>query len=147
MGRISIKWKISDLLFKNIPIPPGMSDDERVCNDCYEDDKKESKQMSKGLKEEKKTEFNKILLDLQTRVPEYKQKWNKNGIVQFKNERMAILQRTWGAQVEFIIACDDLTKEGYRLMAIDEGKTGGGDVGITGGVNAYFYFQKMEFVR
>jgi len=30
-----------------------------------------------------------------------------------------------GSQVEFIVAYDDLTKEGYRFMAIDEGKEGG----------------------
>jgi len=51
-----------------------------------------------------------------------------------------------GAQVEFIIAYDDLTAEGYRLMAIDEGKQASSG-GISGGVNAYFYFQKMESVR
>ena len=61
---------------------------------------------------------------------------------------MAILQRAWGVQVEFIIAFDDLTKEGYRLMAIDEGKSGGNSSGgFTGGVNSYFYFQRMKYVR
>ena len=40
----------------------------------------------------------------------------------------------------------NLTKEGYRLMAIDEGKTGTGG-GLSGGVNAYFYFQKMKYVK
>ena len=81
-------------------------------------------------------------------TPVYKQQWDKNGIVQFKNDRIAILQRVWGAQVQFIVAYDQLTKEGYRLMAIDEGKSGGqASGGFTGGVNAYFYFQKMDFVR
>ena len=51
-------------------------------------------------------------------------------------------------QVEFIIAFDDLTEEGYRLMAIDEGKSGGDSSGgFTGGVNAYFYFQNMKYVK
>lgn len=79
---------------------------------------------------------------------QYKAQWDKNGIIQFKNERIAILQRMWGQQVQFIVACDQLTKEGYRLMVIDEGKSGGqSSGGFTGGVNAYFYFQKMEYVR
>lgn len=79
---------------------------------------------------------------------QYKAQWDKSGIVQFKSEHVAILQRMWGSQVQFIVAYDQLTKEGYRLMAIDEGKTGGqASGGFTGGVNAYFYFQKMEFVR
>jgi hypothetical protein len=61
---------------------------------------------------------------------------------------MAILKREWGMQVEFIIAFDDLTREGYRLMAVDEGKSGGDSAGgITGGLNAYFYFQNMKYVK
>lgn len=79
---------------------------------------------------------------------QYKPFWNKNGIIQYKTDRIAILQRAWGRQVEFIIAYDDLTREGYCLMAIDEGKQGGqASGGITGGVNAYFYFQKMKYVK
>ena len=78
----------------------------------------------------------------------YKEQWDKNGVVQFKNEHVAILQRFWGQQVQFIIAYDQITKEGYRLMAIDEGKSGGqASGGFTGGVNAYFYFQRMKYVR
>jgi hypothetical protein len=75
----------------------------------------------------------------------FKRQWEKNGIVQFKNENIAILQRAFGAQVHFLVAYDRLTKEGYRLMAIDEGKTGGqASGGFTGGVNSYYYFQKMD---
>jgi len=51
-------------------------------------------------------------------------------------------------QVEFIIAFDGLTKEGYRLMAVDEGKSGGDSSGgFTGGVNSCFYFQNMKYVK
>lgn len=78
----------------------------------------------------------------------YKEQWDKNGIVQFKNERIAILQRAWGMQVQFIVAYDQLTKEGYELKAIDEGKTGGqASGGFTGGVNSYYYFQKKEYLK
>lgn len=85
---------------------------------------------------------------LRDRVNYFKPAWDKNGVIQYKTEHMAILQRAWGVQVEFIIAFDDLTKEGYRLMAIDEGKSGGNSSGgFTGGVNSYFYFQKMKYVR
>jgi hypothetical protein len=75
-----------------------------------------------------------------------KAQWNKNGIIQYKDEGLAILQRRWGSQVQFIVACSQVTKEGYRLMAIDEGKEGSSG-GFSGGVNAYFYFQKMDYVR
>jgi hypothetical protein len=98
----------------------------------------ETDEMRKMRKEE--------LSNLLTRGQEYKKTWNKNGIIQFKNERIAILSRMFGSQVEFIVAYDDLTKEGYRLMAIDEGKEGGTG-NLMGGVNSYYYFQKTEFVR
>jgi len=84
--------------------------------------------------------------ELAQKSPEYKAQWHKDGIIQFKNERIAILQRMWGAQVQFIVAFDEVTKEGYRLMAIDEGKTANAG-GFSGGANAYFYFQKMDYVK
>lgn len=85
---------------------------------------------------------------LRNRVNGYKSSWDKNGVIQYKTEYIAILQRAWGMQVEFIIAFDDLTREGYRLMAIDEGKSGGDSSGgFTGGVNSYFYFQNMKYVK
>lgn len=84
----------------------------------------------------------------QSRHDKTKAQWNKNGVVQYKDENIAILQRMWGSQVQFIVACSQVTSEGYRLMAIDEGKEGGqSSGGFTGGVNAYFYFQKMDYVR
>lgn len=86
--------------------------------------------------------------NLTQRIVEYKPTWDKNGVIQYKTEFIAILQRKWGMQVEFIIAYDDLTKEGYRLMAVDEGKSGGDSYGgFTGGVNSYFYFQNMKYVK
>jgi len=77
---------------------------------------------------------------------QYKAQWDKNGVVQIKTQSLAILQRMWGQQVQFIVACDQLSKEGYRLMAIDEGKEGNSG-GFSGGINAYFYFQKIDYVR
>jgi len=59
---------------------------------------------------------------LRDRIDKYKPMWDKDGVVQFKSEYVAILQRKYGFQVEFLIAFDDMTREGYRLMAIDEGK-------------------------
>ena len=139
LGTFSVKWSYNDYLYKRIPLPDGMSNVDHTCNLCLE-------QLKKALKEETIEAQKEIRADTQqllTRTPEYKKKWNKNGIVQFKNERIAILQRAFGVQVEFIIAFDDLTAEGYELKAIDEGKTGNAQ-GMSGGVNSYFYFQKNE---
>jgi len=56
-------------------------------------------------------------------------------------------------EVAFIKAFSDLTREGYRLMAQDEGGSlnlGGivsaGVNAYCAGVNAYFYFQKIKYV-
>ena len=81
-----------------------------------------------------------------SRHDEFKLQWDKNGIVQYKNDRIAILKRIVGQQVQFIVAYDQVTAEGYRLMAIDEGMTAQGS-GFSGGASAYFYFQKMDYVR
>jgi hypothetical protein len=77
---------------------------------------------------------------------EFKAQWDKTGLVQFKNDKIAILKRMVGQQVQFIVAYDKITEEGYRLMAIDEGITAQGS-GFSGGASAYFYFQKMDFVK
>jgi hypothetical protein len=100
----------------------------------------EQKQASAEIKDAQKdlAERDKALY---ARTAQYKAQWLKNGIIQFKNERMAILKRQIGAQVEFIIAFDDLTGEGYQLKAIDEGRSVDGGIGA-GGTTSYYYFQK-----
>ena len=77
---------------------------------------------------------------------QFKAMWQKGRVVQFKNDKIAILMRAHASQVQFIVAFDQVTREGFRLMAIDEGKEASAG-GFTGGVNAYFYFQKMDFVK
>lgn len=139
LGTFTVKWSYNDYLYKRIPLPDGMSNVDHTCNSCLEELKKTHKEETIEAQNEIRANTQQLL----TRTPEYKKKWNKNGIVQFKNERIAILQRAFGVQVEFIIAFDDLTAEGYELKAIDEGKTGNAQ-GMSGGVNAYFYFQKNE---
>ena len=98
-------------------------------------------ELSQVAKNEKKERYE----NLRERADAYKKFWDKNGVIQYKTEHIAILHRTVGLQVQFIVAFDDLTKEGYRLMAHDEGSEG--SLGpITGGINSYFYFQKIKYV-
>jgi len=137
--------------------PDDMTNDDRMCRSCwkqkYEVEQKENQekvkqviQEGKKLQEEINESKKEEIQDLINRAQIYKKDWNKDGVIQFKNERIAILKRAWGAQVEFIVAFDDITKEGYRLMAIDEGKEAS-SVGFTGGINSYYYFQKIDFVK
>ena len=153
LGTLSNKFSNSDYTMRKILSHHKvtiMSPDDRMCYECTKICQNDLKVRTpeEVVKNEAKKEILVQYDELKKRSPEYKNHWDKNGIIQFKNERIAILQRTWGSQVEFIVAFDDLTKEGYRLMSIDEGKEGGqSSGGFTGGVNAYFYFQKIDFVR
>ena len=61
--------------------------------------------------------------------------WDKKNVVQFKNERIAILENKHGNQVQFIVAFDQVTKEGYNLMGVSTPQ----DTGVS-----HFYFQKMK---
>jgi hypothetical protein len=112
------------------------------------EDQKHQEDLEKSAKENAKENKKERFQDLRQRVEQYKPMWDKEGVIQFKNEFIAILQRKFGFQVEFIIAFEDLTKEGYELKAIDEGKSGGqASGGFTGGVNSYYYFQKKEYLK
>jgi hypothetical protein len=111
-----------------------MSKDDVACRPCFDEIK------------EAENEQSIITRQLLARTPEYKKQWDKNGIVQLKNESIAILQRHYGAQVEFIIVFDDLTAEEYALKAIAEGKTGDSQ-GLSGDINSYFYFQKNDYIK
>ena len=127
-GRFSIMPKtIRDCCMEGLYIEPFLPDDhtynDHICNDCFALLKRKSKE----------------------RVEEYRKKWGGDGVIQFKNERIAVLHRTPKIEVSFIIAYDDLTKEGYRCVAQDEGMQVSVGV-VSGGINSYYYFQKIECV-
>lgn len=125
--------------------PEGMTDTDIVCYECYNDVKKEVIQYKKAHKEEIDRLNKEEDLELKKIEDGFKGKWNKNGVIEYKDEYCAILQRLPRARVQFLKAYSDLTREGYRLMAQDEG--GSIHTGIiSAGVNAYFYFQKIEYV-
>jgi len=60
----------------------------------------------KELQDFKKERF----LEIKNKVDQYKPLWDKEGVIQFKNEYVAILQRKVSKQVEFIVAFDDPTE-------------------------------------
>lgn len=78
--------------------------------------------------------------DLRGGVEEYKPLWDKDGVIQFKSNNIAILQRKLGTLVEFIIGFDDVTREGNDLRAVDEGK----ESSFSSGMNSFYYFQKFS---
>jgi hypothetical protein len=143
LGRFSKKYPKSEL--GNNP-PNGMIDDDVICTKCYDDAIERARKARKKFEEDAKQIKTERFSELKERIDQYKPFWDKTGVIQFKNERIAILRRTFGLQVEFIIAFDDLTKEGYRLMIHDEGKEAKDSV-LSGGIDSYFYFQKKEYIE
>lgn len=106
----------------------------KFCPSCGTPSSKEKD--SSDHKQAKKDRYQ----DLRNKIEKYKPMWDKDGVIQFKSEYMAIIQRKFGMQVELIIAFEDLTKEGYELKAVDEGK----DSSFSSGVNSFYYFQKFH---
>ena len=73
----------------------------------------------------------------------FKATWDKKGTVVYKNERIAILKAENGKVVQFLVAFDQVTKEGYRLMGSGVGLEATSS--MLGGASAitYLYFQKF----
>ena len=76
----------------------------------------------------------------------FKATWDKKGTIVYKNERIAILKAENGKVVQFLVAFDQVTKEGYRLMGSGIGLDSVSQwTGLAGGSNTtYLYFQKMK---
>ena len=77
----------------------------------------------------------------------FKATWDKKGTIVYKNERIAILKAENGKVVQFLVAFDQVTKEGYRLMGsgigLDAQSTGLAGLGGTSNTT-YLYFQRMK---
>jgi len=77
----------------------------------------------------------------------FKATWDKKGTVVYKNERIAVLKAENGRVVQFLVAFDQVTKEGYRLMesgvGLDKQSTLAGGLGGTSNIT-YLYFQRMK---
>ena len=87
----------------------------------------------------------KALIDTEQNL--YKFQWDKKNVVQFKNERIAILKNEHNKQVQFIVAFDQVLKEGYVLIgnAPDQGGQSGLSKSLGGeSASEIFYFQKMK---
>ena len=73
--------------------------------------------------------------------------WDKKNVVQFKNERIAILKNEHNKQVQFIAAFDQVLKEGYVLIGTADGQDSTGMMSKSMGGTAnstMFYFQKAK---
>jgi hypothetical protein len=116
-----------------------LSQQNELGNTIYPQSRESRNQQQEQSEQSKKQ----VLQDLSERAKSYKPRWDKNGVIQFKSEYICILQRKWRSQVEFIVAFEDLTRDGYRLMAIDSAGKSSDDI-VPAGTESYYYFQKME---
>ena len=77
----------------------------------------------------------------------FKATWDKKGTVVYKNERIAVLKAENGRVVQFLVAFDQVTKEGYRLMesgmGLEKTSTLAAGFGATSNIT-YLYFQRMK---
>ena len=129
--------KFKTLTKDKVPPPDNMTYQDHICLKCF-GKYRLTEDETKTLKSQEKAKQKEFL----ARVPDYERKWKKGGVIEYKDDHCAILNRPWGAQVQFIIAFSDLTKEGYRLMAQDEGKTASAGP-FSGGISSTYYFQKF----
>ena len=76
----------------------------------------------------------------------FKATWDKKGTIVYKNERIAILKASTEKFERFLVAFDQVTKEGYRLMGSGIGLDSVSQwTGLAGGSNTtYLYFQRMK---
>jgi len=65
---------------------------------------------------------------IESQVDLFKETWNKGGIIEFKNERMAIINKTAGKTVQYIIAMDMVMAQGYKMEGVIPGM---GNAGTT----------------
>ena len=87
----------------------------------------------------------KALIDTEQNL--YKFQWDKKNVVQFKNERIAILKNEQNKQVQFIVAFDQVLKEGYVLIGTADSQDSSGLASKSFGGSAasvMFYFQKAK---
>jgi len=134
--------------------PEGMTNTDHVCYECYQKVKKEVIQYKKEHKEEidilnKEDKSKQKILDkqqseeMEKRYDKIKTQFHKHETVMYKDEYCAIVKKI--EDLTFIKAFSDLTREGYRLMAQDEG--GQFHLGIASvGAGSYYFFQKIEYV-
>ena len=80
--------------------------------------------------------------DLTRRSEAAKTNWNKSGVYVWKSTNTAVLQKVTGRQVQFYLAFEDLTQQGFVLKAQDEGREGSSG-GFSGGMNSFYFFQKL----
>jgi len=134
--------------------PEGLTKDDSVCYDCYHKVKKEVLEYKKQHKEEidrlnkeedleLKISKEKEQKENKQRYDEFKSRFDKYATIKYKDEYCAKVKKI--DDISFIMAFSDLTREGYRLMAQDEG--GQFHLGIASvGAGSYYFFQKIEYV-
>jgi hypothetical protein len=72
-------------------IPEGMSEEDKICNKCFNGLTDPEKETQKAAQKEASDEYKQTMDAIALRVPQYKAKWNKNGVIQYKDDYVAIL--------------------------------------------------------
>ena len=120
--------------------PKGMTNDDRLCHQCYSLIVDKEKNTLKALEEEQNKKLDREL-------GEIKKNFRERGPIKYQDEYCAIVSRLGGKNGELVFAhaFSKLTKEGYRLMAQDEGSSLNLGIG-SAGLNSFYFFQKIEYI-
>ena len=153
--------------------PEGMTKDDFVCVHCYHkvkklvleyknenkkeidrlnsEEKEKEKEKEKAVREREKVseraERERLKLEEEKIISKISNNYHKYNVVIYKDEYCALLHRISGQskEIQFIKEFSDLTREGYRMMAQDEG--GSLNLGIgTAGIDSTYFFQKIEYI-
>jgi hypothetical protein len=145
--------------------PKGMTKEDMVCYECYQKVKKdvikykkehkeeidrlnkEEKETEKEQKKKEEAEEEIVDLELSKELVETEKNFRKKGTINYQDEYCAIVSKLGGHNGELVFAhaFSKLTKEGYRLMAQDEGSSLNLGVG-SAGLNSFYFFQKIEYI-
>ena len=113
--------------------PKGMTDDDKICDKCFTNLPKNKVETLKEVQQKENKQ----------RLDEIESRFEKYATIKYKDEYCAIVKKI--DDISFIKAFSDLTREGYRLMAQDEG--GQFHLGIASvGAGSYYFFQKVEYI-
>ena len=84
--------RFKELTKDKVPPPDNMTYQDHMCAECFEVDYRLTEDEEKELKGREKAEQKEFL----ARVPDYERKWKKGGVIEYKDDHCAILNRPWG---------------------------------------------------
>jgi hypothetical protein len=168
LGRF-LQLGLNAIDLKALESPKGMTNNDYICDECFsklpknkelekertayhaqfvankaveKEEREKQKELEKEEYKKQKELEEKEDSELKKEIDEIKSHFQKGSTV-YKDEYCAIVKKI--DDLTFVKAFRNLTREGYRMMAQDEG--GQFHLGIASvGSGSYYFFQKIEYI-